>query len=80
MAQFAQRVAVMRSGQLLEINGVREIFARPEHPYTKLLMESLPSINRKESLLSTLRLAQTVGVDSLDGAKLAEQAAVETEP
>jgi peptide/nickel transport system ATP-binding protein len=77
MAQFAQRVAVMRAGQILEINGVREIFANPKHPYTKLLMDSLPSIDRKESLLTTLKLAQTV--DSLDGAKAVEPAAVETE-
>jgi peptide/nickel transport system ATP-binding protein len=78
MAQFAQRVAVMRAGQILEINSVREIFASPKHPYTKLLMDSLPSIDRKESILSTLKLAQAV--ESLDGAKEAEPATVEMEP
>jgi len=51
MAQFAQRVAVMRAGQIVELNGVREIFANPQHPYTRLLMDSLPSIDRKEPLL-----------------------------
>src|SRR5215213_2195922 len=54
MAQFAQRVAVMRSGQLLEVNGVHEIFARPQHPYTRLLMESLPSFERTGTLLSQI--------------------------
>jgi peptide/nickel transport system ATP-binding protein len=49
MAQFAQRVAVMRSGRLVEVNGVKEIFAHPEHPYTRLLMESLPSLDHRES-------------------------------
>src|SRR5215207_9759744 len=48
MAQFAQRVAVMRHGQILEENGVHEIFANPQHPYTRLLMESLPSLDRRE--------------------------------
>src|SRR3712207_5932420 len=47
MAQFAQRVAVMRAGQLVEVNGVKEIFARPEHPYTRQLMESLPSLDQR---------------------------------
>jgi peptide/nickel transport system ATP-binding protein len=52
MAQFAQRVAVMRAGQLIEVNSVQEIFARPQHPYTRLLMESLPSFERTGTLLS----------------------------
>src|SRR5215213_9800362 len=54
MAQFAQRVAVMRAGQLVEVNNVHEIFARPQHPYTRLLMESLPSFERTGTLLSQI--------------------------
>jgi ABC-type dipeptide/oligopeptide/nickel transport system ATPase component len=50
MAQFAQRVAVMRHGHVLEENDVYSIFANPQHPYTRLLMESLPSLDRRESL------------------------------
>jgi peptide/nickel transport system ATP-binding protein len=46
MAQFAQRVAVMRTGRILELGAVRDIFARPEHPYTRQLMESLPTLRR----------------------------------
>jgi peptide/nickel transport system ATP-binding protein len=53
MAQFAQRVAVMRAGKLLELNDVHEIFARPKHPYTRLLMESLPTFERGDSFLET---------------------------
>src|SRR5581483_911096 len=47
MAQFAQRVGVMRSGQLLEVGDVQALFANPKHPYTKMLMESLPSLGKK---------------------------------
>ncbi len=50
MAQFADRVAVMRNGQIVEINGVEEIFANPQHAYTRLLMESLPSLDQREDL------------------------------
>ncbi len=50
MAQFAQRVAVMRHGHVLEENDVYSIFANPQHPYTRLLMESLPSLDHRESL------------------------------
>ena len=52
MAQFAQRVAVMRAGQLVEVADVHDIFACPQHPYTRLLMDSLPSFERTDSLLS----------------------------
>jgi len=52
MAQFAQRVAVMRAGRLVEVNGVNEIFARPQHPYTRLLLESLPTFERGDAFLA----------------------------
>jgi ABC-type dipeptide/oligopeptide/nickel transport system ATPase component len=67
MAQFAQRVAVMRYGHVLEENDVYSIFANPQHPYTRLLMESLPSLDRRESLHDLEKLktvAATVGVDA----------------
>jgi peptide/nickel transport system ATP-binding protein len=59
MAQFAQRVAVMRAGQLIEVDSVDEIFARPKHPYTRLLMESLPSFERTGTLLSQIVAKQS---------------------
>jgi peptide/nickel transport system ATP-binding protein len=59
MAQFAQRVAVMRAGQLIEVGSVDEIFARPQHPYTRLLMESLPSFERTGTLLSQIVAKQS---------------------
>jgi len=54
MAQFAQRVAVMRYGRIVEIGDVRQIFAQPTHPYTRLLMHSLPSLDphSRDALLS----------------------------
>jgi peptide/nickel transport system ATP-binding protein len=66
MAQFAQRVAVMRSGQLLEVSPVEEIFARPKHPYTRLLMESLPSLDERSPLLK--KVDQTVPTPAGDPA------------
>jgi peptide/nickel transport system ATP-binding protein len=54
MAQFAQRVAVMRTGRLVEVADVRDIFARPQHPYTRLLMESLPSLRERRGAEATV--------------------------
>ena len=47
MAQFASRIGVMYAGRLVEISPVREIFAAPKHPYTQLLIASLPSLDEK---------------------------------
>ncbi|KVO60985.1 ABC transporter ATP-binding protein [Burkholderia stagnalis] len=39
---FAQRVAVMERGRLVESGPVERIFAAPEHPYTQRLLNSRP--------------------------------------
>jgi oligopeptide/dipeptide ABC transporter ATP-binding protein len=51
MAQFADKVGVLYAGKLVEEGPVRQIFRKPEHPYTRLLMESLPSLEEKEALV-----------------------------
>ena len=47
MAQFVQRLGVMYAGHLMEVSPVREIFKYPRHPYTELLISSLPSTEVK---------------------------------
>jgi oligopeptide/dipeptide ABC transporter ATP-binding protein len=47
MAQSVDRLGVMYAGQLAEVAPVKEIFANPTHPYTKLLIASLPSLEAK---------------------------------
>ena len=41
---MADRVAVMQSGKIVEIAASNEIFRKPQHPYTKQLLASTPSI------------------------------------
>ncbi len=48
MAQFNDRIAVMYAGRIVEIASVADIFASPQHPYTKLLVSSLPHTRNKE--------------------------------
>ena len=45
IAETADRVAVLYAGRLAEIGPVRDIIDRAEHPYTKGLMGSIPTIN-----------------------------------
>jgi len=47
VAQTCQRVSVMYAGSIVEEASTSEIFHKPLHPYTKGLLESLPS--REES-------------------------------
>ena len=47
MAQFVNRVGVMYGGKLVEVGPVRGIFKDPQHPYTQLLISSLPSTEIK---------------------------------
>ncbi len=41
--QFADRVCVMRKGQLVEHGITKAVFSRPQHPYTCELLDSEPS-------------------------------------
>lgn len=40
--KFADRVAVMENGRIVEQGAVAEVFARPQHPYTRKLIDSKP--------------------------------------
>jgi oligopeptide/dipeptide ABC transporter ATP-binding protein len=42
IAETADRVAVMYAGRIVEQGTVRDIFSRPQHPYTRGLLASMP--------------------------------------
>ncbi len=52
-AQMVDRLAVMYAGNLVEVGPVSSIFAHPYHPYTQLLIESIPSIKERKPLKVT---------------------------
>ena len=47
MAQFVDKIGVMYAGKLVEVGPVDDIFEEPLHPYTQLLIASLPSLEGK---------------------------------
>lgn len=42
VARFAQKVAVMYAGKIVESGPVKSVFATPSHPYTRGLLECIP--------------------------------------
>jgi oligopeptide/dipeptide ABC transporter ATP-binding protein len=53
LAQLADRIAVMYAGHLVEVAPVAAAYARPLHPYTRLLIDAIPSIRERRPLRVT---------------------------
>ncbi len=45
VARYADRVVVMYGGRIVETAPARELYARPRHPYTRGLMDSIPRLD-----------------------------------
>ena len=45
IAGIADRVVVMYGGQIVEHATVKELFSNPQHPYTRALLETVPSVH-----------------------------------
>ncbi len=76
--RFANRIAVMENGHIVEQGAVADVFARPQHPYTRKLIDSRPVrdvLERTHSASGTspvmqashLRVAYPVPVPGLGG-------------
>ena len=55
VAGLADRVAVMYGGRIVEESPVAELYASPQHPYTKGLLGSIPRLDQKGSDLETIQ-------------------------
>ncbi|MCJ8008984.1 ABC transporter ATP-binding protein [Lederbergia wuyishanensis] len=52
VAEICERVVVMYAGQVVETAMVRDLYKKPQHPYTEGLLKSVPKLNmdRKQPL------------------------------
>ena len=48
VARYAQRVAVMYAGKIIETGSAEEIYHNPKHPYTRGLLNSVPRLDERE--------------------------------
>jgi oligopeptide/dipeptide ABC transporter ATP-binding protein len=54
MSELCDRIVVMYSGKVVESADLSTIFKDPKHPYTKALLESIPSINIERERLHVI--------------------------
>jgi len=55
VADVADRIAVMYAGRIVEEASVHELYAKPGHPYTLGLLNSIPRIDEKGQELRTIK-------------------------
>jgi dipeptide transport system ATP-binding protein len=54
LAEYAQRIAVMYAGEVVEVQQVPALFRHPHHPYTEALLAAIPEHARGAVRLPTL--------------------------
>ncbi|OII31793.1 glutathione ABC transporter ATP-binding protein [Curtobacterium sp. MMLR14_010] len=60
VADFADRVAVMLQGEIVETGSVEDVLLRPQHEYTKRLLAAVPRFDTAESVAARDRAAAPV--------------------
>ena len=60
MAQFSNRLGIMYAGELVEVGSSDKIFSKPNHPYTEILISSLPDTKTKRKLIGIPGLPPTL--------------------
>jgi ABC-type dipeptide/oligopeptide/nickel transport system ATPase component len=72
IAQVCDRVGVMHGGRLLEVATVTDVFANPQHPYTRALLAASPGASQRgkrlpvipaEWSVESLRLRETENLE-----------------
>ena len=51
MRNIADRIAIMYLGRIMELAPAEEFFQKPEHPYTQMLVSSIPVVLPEEEAL-----------------------------
>ncbi|MGV3494297.1 MAG: ABC transporter ATP-binding protein [Ramlibacter sp.] len=60
--RFADRVAVMEAGHIVEQGSVEQVFAQPRHPYTRKLIDSRPQRDVVEALAEGAPVLRAGGI------------------
>lgn len=74
VAQMADRVIVMYAGQVVEEAPVKELFQNPKHPYTKALLNTVPTIlDTSDRQLESIPGIVPESYDDIKGCRFADR-------
>jgi oligopeptide/dipeptide ABC transporter ATP-binding protein len=65
--QVCERVAVMYLGRIVELGPTETVFSDPQHPYTRLLLSSIPRLDGKETAVPDSGEVTRLEVDAGSG-------------
>ena len=69
VARICDRVAVMYAGKVVEQAPVHEVFAAPQHWYTRALLDSVPEMDQKPARLASIEGAPPRPGDPISGCR-----------
>ena len=73
LLEISDRIAVMRDGSIVELGAAKDVYARPQHPYTRQLLASFPSLTGERG--DFIRGGADASLDELDRVRVdAEEA------
>lgn len=75
VAEMCDRVIVMYGGKVVEEADVDTLFATPSHPYTKGLLQSIPSIDEEKEWLDSIPGNVPIPSEMPEGCKFAPRCA-----
>ena len=79
IAEMTNQMAVMYAGRIVEIGPTSEVFSNPKHAYTRLLLESTPSVVGKKKKLRSLDGEPPSLIDEVKGCSFSPRCPEPTE-
>jgi oligopeptide/dipeptide ABC transporter ATP-binding protein len=73
VAQYADRVAIMYSGRIMESAPVQDLFAEPLHPYTRGLLACVPKLGTRRQRLTPIEGSAPAGGQATEGCPFLER-------
>jgi len=64
MRNVASRVAIMYLGKICEVSSAAEFFRHPYHPYTQMLLSSIPVVSEEEEKLKPQKIVSSGEIPS----------------